>query len=91
MKPKTIAVQPPHGWAESGQHKVKSHFNGYFTKTNNKGGNRIKHARNDDRTAEEMYEATRQKTVKVDISKVEKEVIPSSKTNIFITALLFHG
>lgn len=46
MEPKTIAVEPPHGWGELKTCHSKGAFQWLFYEDKQLGGNRIKHARN---------------------------------------------
>ena len=62
MEPKTIAVEPLHGWGGLKTCQSKIALQWLYYEDTKLGGNRIKHARNGGeqmiRTVEEMYQAT---------------------------------
>ena len=66
MEPKTIAVEPLHGWGGLKTCQSKIALQWLYYEDTKLGGNRIKHARNGGeqmiRTVEEMYQATQRKT-----------------------------
>ena len=62
MEPKTIAVEPPHGWGGLKTNQSKVAFQWLYHQNNQFDGNRIKHARNG---GEQMIQIKRGK-VKVD-------------------------
>ena len=56
MKPKTIALEPPHGWCGLKTKQSKVAFQWLYHQDKQLGGNRIKHARNG---AEQMIKVTK--------------------------------